>query len=234
MTLQKNVHQGGRTIHSAAGLQLSTVYTILLVWNRIILCPHALPIPTSSRRFHTTFEVARPARYPYLYTARVPLEAYARCSSPFSPFCFGSAASLINSLKNLRKKTPRLNLSTQKKFTQVHLYIQIQRYMLCQSIYLNIYTFLTCSPVIRYETIFVVINVCVCVYLNIFLIYIPRTGSFSFLSDSPIIRLCHSAANHTTGLGIKIRPLRVRYVKSVNWRKYQKHKQHNQNNQRPM
>ena len=44
--------------------------------------------------------------------------------------------------------------------------------MLCQSIYLNIYTFLTCSPVIRYETIFVVINVCVCVYLNIFLIYI--------------------------------------------------------------
>ena len=31
-----------------------------------------------SRRFHTTFEVAWPARYPYLYTARVPLEAYAR------------------------------------------------------------------------------------------------------------------------------------------------------------
>ena len=54
----------------------------------------------SSGRFRTTFEVARLARYPYLYTAWVPLEAYARCSNPFSCFCFGSAASLPQSLLN--------------------------------------------------------------------------------------------------------------------------------------
>ena len=57
--------------------------------------PTDLPVPAGSRRFHTTQGVAWPARYPHLYTAGVPLEAYGRCKK-ISSFCFGSAANVLS------------------------------------------------------------------------------------------------------------------------------------------